>query len=80
MPPFVWVKLKTARFAHVKSQKQQFVVASSGYLQRAGRPRQIEDWLRINCHYTNQGNGAVWKMTSQTGEKRQIGQRVVYGQ
>ena len=49
------------------------MVASPGYLQRAGRPRRIEDLgAHKLLHYTNQANGAVWKMTSQTGEKRQI--------
>ena len=45
------------------------MVASHGYLQGAGRPRQIEDLgAHKFLHYTNQANGAVWKMTSQTGK------------
>ena len=49
------------------------MVASPGYIQRAGRPRRIEDLgAHKLLHYTNQANGAVWKMKSQTGEKRQI--------
>ena len=60
--------LKTARFAHVKSRKQNSHGRKPGYLQRAGRPRRIEDLgAHKLLHYTNQANGAVWKMTSQTG-------------
>ena len=73
MPPFVWVKWKTARFAQVKSQKQQFVWSQAPDIFNARVPRRIEDLgAHKLLHCTNQANGAVWKMTSQTGEKRQI--------
>ena len=53
------------------------MVASPGYLQRAGRPCRIEDLgTHKLLHYTNQANGAVWKMTSQTGENVKSVQRV----
>ena len=53
------------------------MVASPGYLQGVGRPRRIEDLgAHKLLHYTNQANGAVWKMTSQTGKNVKSVQRV----
>lgn len=49
------------------------MVASKGYIRRAGCTLRIEDLgAHKLLHYTNQANGAVCRMTSQTGEKRQI--------
>ena len=45
------------------------MVASPGYLHGAGRPRRIKDLgAHKLLHYTNQANGAIWKMTSQAGK------------
>ena len=56
--------------AHQIAETTICMVASHGYLQGVGRPRRIEDLgAHKLLHYTNQANGAVWKMTSQTGKK-----------
>ncbi|PWE33542.1 LysR family transcriptional regulator [Maritimibacter sp. 55A14] len=49
------------------------LVASPDYFNRFGRPQKIDDLTEHKLlHYTNQSNGNVWKLTSPTGEKRQI--------
>lgn len=49
------------------------MLASPKYLAAHGRPRRIDD-LSIHklLHYSNQANNAVWKMTSQSSEKRHV--------
>ena len=54
----------------VKSRKPQFVWSQALDIFKARGPRQIEDLgAHKFLHYTNQANGAVWKVTSQTGVK-----------
>lgn len=51
----------------------QRMIASPGYLARYGRPQRIEDLNDHKLlHYSAQANGSVWKVTSPTGEKRQV--------
>ena len=51
--------------AHQIAETTICMVASHGYLQGVGRPRRIGDLgAHKLLHYTNQANGAVWKMTS----------------
>lgn len=46
------------------------MIASPGYLDKYGRPTKIDD-LKL-LHYSSQSNGSVWKLTSPSGEKRQV--------
>ena len=63
-----------------KMRKPQFVWSQARISSTRGRPRRIEDLgAHKLLHYTNQANGAVWKMTSQTGKNVKSVQRVVYG-
>ncbi|SFH09278.1 transcriptional regulator, LysR family [Palleronia marisminoris] len=49
------------------------MIASPAYLRKFGRPQRIDD---LNAHkllhYSSQANGAVWKLTAPSGEKRQV--------
>lgn len=49
------------------------IIASPAYLARYGRPRRIEDLNDHKLlHYSHQASGNVWKLTSATGEFRQV--------
>ncbi len=49
------------------------MIASPSYLQKYGRPMKIDDLNDHKLlHYTSQSNGAVWKLTAPSGEKRQV--------
>ncbi|NDV02102.1 LysR family transcriptional regulator [Pseudoroseicyclus tamaricis] len=49
------------------------MIASPGYFQQFGRPQRIDDLNEHKLlHYSNQSNGAVWKITAPSGEKRQV--------
>lgn len=49
------------------------MVASPRYFEKYGRPEKIDDLNDHKLlHYSNQANSAVWKLTSPTGEKRQV--------
>ncbi len=49
------------------------MVASPSYLQKAGKPVRVDDLNNHKLlHYSNHVSGAVWKITSNTGELRQI--------
>ncbi len=49
------------------------LIASPAYLQKFGRPQKIDDLNEHKLlHYSSQSSGAVWKLTSPTGEKRQV--------
>jgi len=49
------------------------LVASPSYFQKYGRPQKIDDLTDHKLlHYSNQSSGNVWKLTSPTGEKRQV--------
>ena len=49
------------------------LVAAPSYFERFGRPKKIDDLTDHKLlHYTNQSSGNVWKLTSPTGEKRQV--------
>lgn len=51
----------------------QRLVAAPSYLQRAGRPQRLEDLSEHKLlQYSNPPGGAVWKLTSPSGEKRQL--------
>ncbi|PZX18859.1 DNA-binding transcriptional LysR family regulator [Palleronia aestuarii] len=49
------------------------MIGSPAYFEKFGQPRKIDD---LNAHkllhYTSQANGAVWKLTAPSGEKRQV--------
>ncbi|MGZ9809227.1 LysR family transcriptional regulator [Pseudoroseicyclus sp. H15] len=49
------------------------MIASPSYFQQYGRPQRIDDLNEHKLlHYSNQSNGAVWKITAPSGEKRQV--------
>ncbi len=49
------------------------LIASPSYLQKFGRPQKIDDLNEHKLlHYSSQSSGSVWKLTSPTGEKRQV--------
>lgn len=49
------------------------LVASPDYYKKFGRPGRIEDLNEHKLlHYSNQSAGNVWRLTSPTGEKRQV--------
>lgn len=49
------------------------MIASPSYFQQYGRPEKIDDLNEHKLlHYSNQANGAVWKITAPSGEKRQV--------
>ncbi|NRB35755.1 MAG: LysR family transcriptional regulator [Rhodobacteraceae bacterium] len=49
------------------------MIASPSYFATHGRPQKIDDLnLHKLLHYSSQSNGSVWKLTSPTGEKRQV--------
>jgi len=49
------------------------MIASPNYLQAYGTPRRIDDLSDHKLlHYSNQASGNVWKVTSPSGEKRQV--------
>jgi DNA-binding transcriptional LysR family regulator len=49
------------------------MVASPEYFEQYGRPEKIDDLNEHKLlHYSNQSNGAVWKLTAPSGEKRQV--------
>ncbi|MEM9797804.1 MAG: LysR family transcriptional regulator [Pseudomonadota bacterium] len=49
------------------------MIASPAYLEEYGRPQRIDDLNEHKLlHYSNQANGSVWKLTSPSGEKRQV--------
>ena len=49
------------------------MIASPDYFKKFGRPTKIDDLNEHKLlHYSNQANSAVWKLTSPSGEKRQV--------
>lgn len=49
------------------------LIASPAYLQKFGRPQKIDDLNEHKLlHYSSQSSGSVWRLTSPTGEKRQV--------
>ncbi len=49
------------------------MIAAPSYFAQYGRPEKIDDLNEHKLlHYSNQSNGAVWKITAPSGEKRQI--------
>ncbi|MGG7645329.1 LysR family transcriptional regulator [Rhodovulum sp. YNF3179] len=49
------------------------LVGAPSYFRQYGRPKRIDDLTEHKLlHYTNQSSGNVWKLTSPTGEKRQV--------
>lgn len=49
------------------------MIGSPSYFQKFGRPQKIDDLNNHKLlHYTSQSNGAVWKLTAPSGEKRQV--------
>ncbi|SMY08422.1 LysR family transcriptional regulator [Flavimaricola marinus] len=49
------------------------MIASPAYFEQYGRPEKIDDLNEHKLlHYSNQSNGAVWKLTAPSGEKRQV--------
>ena len=49
------------------------MIASPGYFERYGRPEKIDDLNNHKLlHYSNQSSGNMWKLTSPSGEKRQV--------
>ncbi len=49
------------------------MVASPSYFQRHGRPEKIDDLTEHKLlHYTTQANGAVWRLTAPSGERRMV--------
>lgn len=54
-------------------ETSQRMIAAPGYLQKYGRPQQLEDLNEHKLlHYSSQSAGNVWKITTASGEKRQI--------
>jgi len=55
------------------SETTRRMIASPAYLEKFGRPEKIDDLNEHKLlHYSSQSNGAVWKLTAPSGEKRQI--------
>ena len=49
------------------------MIAAPSYFEHHGRPERIDDLNEHKLlHYSNQSNGAVWKLTAPSGEKRQV--------
>ena len=49
------------------------MVGSPEYFAKHGKPKRIDDLNEhMLLHYSNQASGNVWKLTSPTGETRQI--------
>jgi DNA-binding transcriptional LysR family regulator len=49
------------------------MIASPEYFEKHGRPTKIDDLNEHKLlHYSSQSNGAVWKLTAPSGEKRQV--------
>ena len=49
------------------------MIGSPSYFQKFGRPQRIDDLNNHKLlHYTSHSNGAVWKLTAPSGEKRQV--------
>ncbi|WP_099826976.1 LysR family transcriptional regulator [Oceaniglobus indicus] len=49
------------------------MIGAPAYFQRYGRPLKIDDLNEHKLlHYSSQSNGAVWKLTAPSGEKRQV--------
>ena len=49
------------------------MVAAPSYFEQFGRPQRIDDLNDHKLlHYSSQANGAVWKLTAPSGEKRQV--------
>jgi DNA-binding transcriptional LysR family regulator len=49
------------------------MIAAPSYFKQYGRPEKIDDLNEHKLlHYSNQSNGAVWKLTAHSGEKRQV--------
>ncbi len=49
------------------------MIGSPAYFQKFGRPQKIDDLNEHKLlHYSSQANGAVWKLTAPSGEKRQV--------
>ncbi len=49
------------------------MIASPEYFEENGRPTKIDDLNEHKLlHYSSQANGAVWKLTAPSGEKRQV--------
>ncbi|PQO22505.1 LysR family transcriptional regulator [Rhodobacteraceae bacterium WD3A24] len=55
------------------AETTQRLVGAPGYFQKHGRPLKIDDLNEHKLlHYSSQASGAVWRITSPSGEKRQI--------
>ncbi len=55
------------------SETTRRMIASPAYIEKYGRPEKIDDLNEHKLlHYSSQSNGAVWKLTAPSGEKRQI--------
>ena len=51
----------------------KLMIAAPGYFDEYGRPTKIDDLNEHKLlHYSSQANGAVWKLTAPSGEKRQV--------
>jgi DNA-binding transcriptional LysR family regulator len=49
------------------------MIAAPSYFEKFGRPQRIDDLNEHKLlHYSNQSNGAVWKVRSPSGERRQV--------
>ncbi|TDL79353.1 LysR family transcriptional regulator [Palleronia sediminis] len=49
------------------------MIAAPAYFEKYGRPQKIDDLNDHKLlHYSSQSNGAVWKLTAPSGEKRQV--------
>lgn len=55
------------------TETTKVMVGSPAYFEKYGRPTKIDDLNDHKLlHYSNQANGAVWKLTAPSGEKRQV--------
>ncbi|WP_308916146.1 LysR family transcriptional regulator [Jannaschia sp. LMIT008] len=55
------------------AETHKMMIASPRYLEDYGRPARIEDLNDHKLlHYSNQADGSVWRVTSPTGEARQV--------
>ena len=68
---------RTRRTARLRARKltetTKRMIAAPSYFQQYGRPTRIDDLNEHKLlHYSNQSNGAVWKITAPSGERRQV--------
>ena len=55
------------------AETEKRMIAAPSYLEEYGHPARIEDLNEHKLlHYSNQASGGVWRVTSPTGEKRQV--------